>query len=92
MSQIIDLENLFSFCGDYDATTMYEVNDIVKYGGNVYVYTYALKALNVPTDTTYWALMVDGFKFQSVYDNSISYRPGDGKITVVKFTSVFSKH
>ena len=80
MSQIIDLGKLrFHFAGDYDATTMYEVNDIVKYGGNVYVYTYGLKASgNLPTDTTYWALMVDGFKFQSVYDNSISYRPGDG--------------
>ena len=73
MSQIIDLGKLrFHFAGDYDATTMYEVNDIVKYGGNVYVYTYALKASgNVPTDTTYWALMVDGFKFQSVYDLSL---------------------
>ena len=31
MSQIIDLGKLrFHFAGDYDATTMYEVNDIVN--------------------------------------------------------------
>lgn len=80
MSQIIDLGKLrFYFAGDWDSTTTYELNDIVKYGGNIYVYTYGLKtSSNPPTDTTYWALMVEGFKFQAVYDNATAYRVGDG--------------
>lgn len=79
MSQIIDLGKLrFSFAGDYNSATTYEFNDIVKYGGNVYVYTYALKASgHLPTDTTYWALMVEGIKFKGVYDNAYSYKVGD---------------
>ena len=44
MSQLIDLGKLrFHFAGDWNQATTYESNDIVKYGGNVYVYTYALK-------------------------------------------------
>jgi hypothetical protein len=79
MSQIIDLGKLrFSFAGDYNPATTYEFNDIVKYGGNVYVYIYALKASgHLPTDTTYWALMVEGIKFKGVYDNAYSYKVGD---------------
>ena len=53
MSQIIDLGKLrFHFAGAYDAAQNYEVNDVVKYGGNVYAYTYGLKTSgNPPTDT-----------------------------------------
>ena len=76
MSQLIDLGKLrFYFAGDWDVATTYELNDIVKYGGNIYVYTYGLKtSSHLPTDNTYWALMVEGFKFQGVYDNAIRYR------------------
>ncbi len=80
MTQLIDLGKLrFHFAGDWSASTTYESNDIVKYGGNVYVYTFGLKtAGNLPTDTTYWALMVEGFKFKGVFDIDTSYRVGDG--------------
>ena len=80
MSQIIDLGKLrFHFAGAYDAATTYEANDIVKYGGNVYVYTYGLKQSGkVPTDPAYWALMVEGFRFIGDYSNSANYRVGDG--------------
>lgn len=80
MSQIIDLGKLrFHFAGAYDASTTYEVNDIVKYGGNVYAYTYALKTSNnLPTDNTYWALMIEGFKFEGVYATGTAYQIGDG--------------
>jgi len=80
MTQLIDLGKLrFSFAGDYNNSTVYESNDIVKYGGNVYVYTYALKTSgHLPTDTTYWALMVEGIKFKGVYNNAVAYKVGDG--------------
>ena len=80
MSQIIDLGKLrFSFAGDYNNATVYELNDIVKYGGNVYVYTYAVKASGqLPTNTSYWSLMVEGIKFKGVYSNTTAYKVGDG--------------
>ena len=80
MTQLIDLGKLrFHFAGEWASGTQYEANDIVKYGGNVYVYTYGLKTSgNLPTDATYWALMVEGFKFSGVYDDTETYQIGDG--------------
>jgi hypothetical protein len=80
MSQLIDLGKLrFHFAGEWVNSTTYESNDIVKYGGNVYVYTYALKTSgNLPTDTAYWALMVEGFKFKGVFNPATAYHVGDG--------------
>ncbi|CAB4196082.1 Pectinesterase, catalytic [uncultured Caudovirales phage] len=80
MTQLIDLGKLrFSFAGEWNSSTVYESNDIVKYGGNVYVYTYGLKtSSHLPTDTTYWALMVEGIKFKGIYDNAVAYKVGDG--------------
>jgi len=79
MTQLIDLGKLrFSFAGEWSSTTTYESNDIVKYGGNVYVYTYAVSTLgNLPTNTTYWALMVEGIKFKGVFSASTAYKVGD---------------
>lgn len=80
MSQLIDLGKLrFHFAGEWNGSTTYESNDIVKYGGNVYVYTYGLKTSgHLPTDTVYWALMIEGFKFKGVFDTAVGYRVGDG--------------
>ena len=80
MAQIIDLGKLrFYWAGEYNSATVYEVNDVVKYGGNVYVYTNTLSvAGNTPTDTDYWALMISGLKFEGVYDDETDYQVGDG--------------
>lgn len=80
MTMIIDLGKLrFSFAGEWDTSTVYETNDVVKYGGNVYVYTHALKTSgNLPTDGAYWALMVEGFKFKGVFSSTTKYKVGDG--------------
>ena len=80
MSQLIDLGKLrFHFAGEWVNSTIYESNDIVKYGGNVYVYTNVVKAAgNLPTNTAYWALMVEGIKFKGVFSNATAYKVGDG--------------
>lgn len=80
MTQVIDLGKLrFYFAGDWSNSTTYEQNDVVKYGGNVYVYTYNLKTSgNAPTDTAYWRLMVEGFSFDGVWDSATTYNIGDG--------------
>ena len=80
MTQVIDLGKLrFYWAGEYNSSTVYEVNDVVKYGGNVYVYTYTLSEANhTPTDTDYWALMISGLKFEGEYANGTTYQVGDG--------------
>ena len=80
MSQLIDLGKLrFYFAGLYDNAATYELNDVVKYGGNIYVYTYALASSgHVPTDTDYWALMIEGLKFTGAWNGTTEYRVGDG--------------
>jgi hypothetical protein len=80
MAQLIDLGKLrFHFAGTWASGTTYERNDIVKYGGNVYVYTHTLKTTgNLPTDTAHWALMVEGFKFEGVFNTGTAYQIGDG--------------
>jgi len=79
MTQLIDLGKLrFHFAGDWVSTTTYESNDIVKYGGNVYVYTYALKSSGtLPTTETHWALMIEGFNFAGEFDTATNYYIGD---------------
>jgi hypothetical protein len=79
MTQLIDLGKLrFYFAGSYNSSVEYELNDVVKYGGNVYVYTHALATTgNLPTNTTYWAVMAEGINFLGTYSSGTAYKPGD---------------
>lgn len=79
MTQLIDLGKLrFNFSGDWVSSTQYETNDVVKYGGNAYVYTYGLKTSgNLPTNTTYWKLMVEGINFLGNWSSGTAYKIGD---------------
>ena len=81
MATIIDLGKLrFEYRGEYSAATTYEANDVVKYGGNLYVYKYGLNTSgNTPqSGSLYWDLMVEGFKFEGAYDSDTTYNIGDG--------------
>jgi hypothetical protein len=86
---IVDLGKLrFHFAGEWLISTAYEINDVVKYGGNVYVYTHSVKEAGVlPTNTSHWAILVKGINFVGVFSTGTSYRVGDsvahgGKIYV----------
>ena len=78
MTQLIDLGKLrFYFAGTWSSSAEYELNDIVKYGGNVYVYTHALATSgNLPTNTAYWKFMVGGIDFKGTYSPSKEYKIG----------------
>jgi len=79
MTQIIDLGKLrFHWADSFNNGTEYELNDVVKYGGNAYVYTNAVATTgNLPTNTTYWKTMVEGINFIGVYSSGTAYKPGD---------------
>jgi hypothetical protein len=80
MGQILDLGKLrLSFQGNWVSTTVYEYNDVVRYGGNVYVYVYPVnESGNLPTNTNFWSLLVEGIKFRGVYNPLTAYKVGDG--------------
>lgn len=79
MTTVIDLGKLrFYWAGNYSAATEYELNDVVRYGGNVYVYINTVKTIgNEPTDTLYWALMVEGINFVGIWSSAVQYYIGD---------------
>ena len=79
MPQLIDLGRIrFSFLGEYSSGTTYEINDVVRYGANAYVYKNATAAAgNLPTNTTYWSLMTSGVQYEGVWSSGTSYQPKD---------------
>ena len=79
MTQVVDLGKLrFYWAGDWLNSTEYELNDVVRYGGNVYVYINVARTIgNVPTSTTYWALMVEGINFVGTWSAATQYFIGD---------------
>ena len=79
MTTVVDLGKLrFYWAGNYNPLTEYELNDVVRYGGNVYVYINVVKTIgNEPTDTAYWGLMVEGINFVGTWSPSTQYFIGD---------------
>lgn len=79
MTTLIDLGKLrFNFNGVYSSATQYELNDCVTYGGNVYAYTNTTATTgNLPTNTTYWTLMVQGFAWVGNWATATPYKIND---------------
>jgi hypothetical protein len=68
----------FVFSGDFNASTTYELNTLVRYGGNVYVYISPIKTAGaLPTDPNYWQKILDGFKFRGAFDATQNYHIGE---------------
>lgn len=68
----------FNFAGDYNAAKLYETNDVVRYGGNLYVWISPTKLTGIlPTDPTGWGLMVAGMKYVGAYVPAQAYRIGE---------------
>jgi hypothetical protein len=79
MAQILDLGKFrFDYRGSYAGGTTYERNDVVTYGGNVYVYKLTTAtAGNLPTDTAFWDLMVEGFNYRGIWATGTQYLISD---------------
>lgn len=79
MTTTLDLGLLrFVFCGNYDASIIYETNNIVRYGGNVYAYVSPIKNSGIaPTDTTYWQKILDGYNYRGAFSMATNYLSGD---------------
>ena len=77
MSTTIDLGKLrFNWVGTWESATEYEINDLVKHGGDVFAYIYGVKTIgNLTTNTIYWALVQEGMAWQGEYDATVAYLP-----------------
>ena len=60
----------------YNSGTIYQVGDIVRYGGYNFIATNDTQG-NLPTVTAYWSVLSTGFKHQGDFNASLSYKPGD---------------
>lgn len=62
-AQIFNLGKLrFTYKGVFDAFDEYQLNDVVKYQNNLYVYVNTGATTgNTPTNTTFWSKMIDGY-------------------------------
>lgn len=63
-SQVFNLGKLrFTYKGVYSGSTTYQTNDVVRYNNSLYVFiNVGSSSGRVPTETDFWAKMVDGFK------------------------------
>ena len=62
-AQVFNLGKLrFTYKGVYGGGAEYQLNDVVKYTNNLYVYiNTGATTGNAPTNTSYWSKMIDGF-------------------------------
>ena len=68
----------FNWLGVYtNGPTTYKVNDIVRYGADLYICTSAYTTSTSTIDLTKWSLFVAGLEYQNSYSASVSYALGD---------------
>ena len=65
------------YLGEWQTATRYKVNDVVKYGGNVFICTAAHVSGNFLTDEANWDVFIEGFQFEDSWNNSTTYQIGD---------------
>jgi len=79
MGQLIDLGKIrFHFRGAYSASASYELNDVVRYGANAYLYINpTLSSGNDPESNAYWEVMTSGIQYENQWSASASYQLND---------------
>ena len=64
--------------GEWLATTRYKVNDIVKFGGGIWIcVTYHTSQTYFTQDESKWEEFVEGLEFEDSWDPAVRYQPGD---------------
>jgi len=63
--------------GGWQTATRYKLNDIVKYGADLYICTTAHTSSGTTLNTSNFAIFVNGFEFLNSYNPSTAYVVGD---------------
>ena len=66
----------FNWTGTYTSGTAYKVNDLAKYGANVYICTVEHTAAST-IDTSKFNVFVSGLEFEDSYNSGTAYQAGD---------------
>ena len=67
----------FNWTGTYANPYTYKLNDIAKFGADVYICTTAYTSSTSTLDLTKWSLFVSGLEFMNSYSSGTSYALGD---------------
>ena len=66
------------YLGDWDNAVRYKINDVVKYGGGLWICTtYHTSQTYLTDDESKWAQFVEGLEFEDSWSNATRYQPGD---------------
>ena len=66
------------YLGNWAQPTRYKINDIVKYGGGVWICTtYHTSQATFAADESKWAQFVEGLEFEDTWSGASTYQPGD---------------
>ena len=64
--------------GTHAGTTRYKVNDVVKYGANLYIATAGhTSTTDLNADSANWSLFIPGLEFEDSWNSGTQYQPGD---------------
>ena len=66
------------FKGNFASTTRYKINDVVKFGGGLWICVeYHTSQTYLTDDESKWEIFVDGLEFEDSWLNTTRYQPGD---------------
>jgi hypothetical protein len=65
-----------AFAGAWSGTTRYKVNDVVGYGGQLYLCTTHHTSI-ATFEPANWSLFASGLQFEGAYNGATLYQPGD---------------
>lgn len=72
------MSNGFDFTGAWAVGTTYGYGSVVRYGGDLFVYTNSVaSAGNLPTNATYWTLYMFGWNFTGTWSSATAYKIGE---------------
>ena len=66
-----------NYLGEWQTAVRYRVNDVVKYGGNVFIAITPHTSTGFVADEANWDTFIEGFQFEDSWDNATNYQIGD---------------
>jgi hypothetical protein len=66
-----------NYKNSWSSGTYYVINDLVKYGANIYVCVTGHLSTDFVSDQNHWEIFVDGIEYQNTWDSTKNYKPGD---------------
>ena len=67
----------FDYKGDWSTSTRYKVNDVVRFGANLWIAVAYHTAGTFASDSANWQKFVDGFQYEAEWGAFGPYQPGD---------------